>query len=269
MRGGAQSHLMCGADGNFYIVKFQNNPQHPRILTNEWLATRLASYIGLPVPVAEIVEVSEWLVNETPELHVQLASQKVPCSAGLQFGSRYIVDPREGHVLEYLPESLLMHPSGEVRNPEIFAGTLAFDKWCCNTDSRQIIYWKRTRERKYTGALVDQGHCFNGGEWSFPDSLLRGMFGASAVYSGVIGWDSFQPWLSRIENLDPNVVWALTKYLPPEWYEHDTPALNELVESLLSRRKLVRELIEGLRSSSRNPFDNWKNEKKLPALVRR
>ena len=259
---------MCGADENFYIVKFQNNPQHPRILVNEWLATRLAGYIGLPVPVAEIVEVSEWLIGETPELHIQLASQKVPCVAGLQFGSRYIVDPHEGHVLEYLPESLLLHQSGEVRNPEVFAGALVFDKWCCNTDSRQIIYWKRTRERKYTGALVDQGHCFNAGEWNFPDSPLRGMFATSAVYSGVIGWDSFQPWLDRIESLDPAVIWALIKYLPSEWYEHETQALHELVENLLRRRKLVRELIESLRASSRNPFQNWKDEKKLPALVR-
>ena len=47
MRGGAQSQLMRASDGYFYIVKFQNNPQHPRILANEILATRLADQIGL------------------------------------------------------------------------------------------------------------------------------------------------------------------------------------------------------------------------------
>ena len=35
MRGGAQSHLMLGADENLYVVKFQNNPQHLRVLANE------------------------------------------------------------------------------------------------------------------------------------------------------------------------------------------------------------------------------------------
>jgi len=269
MRGGAQSHLMRGADGNFYVVKFQNNPQHARILANEWLATRLAGYIGLPVPVAEIVEVSDWLIQETAELHVQLASKKVPCAPGLQFGSRFIVDPRDGHVLEYMPDSLLMHDSGGVRNPEVFAGALAFDKWCCNTDSRQVIYWKRTRERKHTAALVDQGHCFNAGEWNFPDSPLRGIFSSNAVYTGVIGWDSFEPWLSRIEKLDPNAVWDIAQYVPAEWYEHDTAALQQLLEKLLQRRERVRELIEGFRFSSRNPFQNWSNEKKRPSLVRR
>jgi hypothetical protein len=31
MRGGAQAHLLEADDGDYYIVKFQNNPQHRRI----------------------------------------------------------------------------------------------------------------------------------------------------------------------------------------------------------------------------------------------
>ncbi len=34
MRGGAQSHLMLGSDGHLYVVKFQNNPPHIRVLAN-------------------------------------------------------------------------------------------------------------------------------------------------------------------------------------------------------------------------------------------
>lgn len=61
MRGGAQSHLMRCADGHYYVVKFQNNPQHRRILVNELLGTRLAARLGLPtVPVA-IIDVPEEL----------------------------------------------------------------------------------------------------------------------------------------------------------------------------------------------------------------
>src|SRR6202008_1903667 len=90
MRGGAQSHLMRCEDGHFYVVKFQNNPQHLRVLANELLATRLAEAVGLPVPATKVVEVSEWLVAHTPELRMQLggaASEKSPaCKAGFQFG---------------------------------------------------------------------------------------------------------------------------------------------------------------------------------------
>src|SRR5437660_8820231 len=41
MRGGSQAHLLAASDGNLYITKFQNNPQHVRILASEFLATRL------------------------------------------------------------------------------------------------------------------------------------------------------------------------------------------------------------------------------------
>ena len=46
MRGGAQSHLMRCSDGNYYVVKFQNKPQHRRILVNELLGTKLAARLA-------------------------------------------------------------------------------------------------------------------------------------------------------------------------------------------------------------------------------
>src|SRR5271168_1369534 len=126
MRGGAQAHLMRCADGNFYVVKFLNNPQHLRVLANELLATRLAERVGLPVPAVEVIEVRDWLVEHTPELSFELGPRTVQCQAGLQFGSRYVVAPPwDGQVLDYLPVEML----GRVRNLETFAGILALDKW--------------------------------------------------------------------------------------------------------------------------------------------
>ena len=61
MRGGAQGQLMLGADGHVYVVKFQNNPQHTRVLANELIAARLARTLGFTVPETEIVELSPWL----------------------------------------------------------------------------------------------------------------------------------------------------------------------------------------------------------------
>jgi glutathione synthase/RimK-type ligase-like ATP-grasp enzyme len=47
------------SDQAYYVVKFQNNPQGVRILANELLGTRLAARMGLPTPVAAVVEVHE------------------------------------------------------------------------------------------------------------------------------------------------------------------------------------------------------------------
>src|SRR5438270_7278259 len=114
MRGGAQAHLMRADDGHFYVVKFQNNPQHLRVLANEYLATRLAEALGLPVPATEVVEVNEWLISNTPELEIETAGTSVRCHAGLQFGARYVCTPAEGQVFDYLPESML----AKVKNVE-------------------------------------------------------------------------------------------------------------------------------------------------------
>src|ERR1700740_540993 len=89
MRGGAQSHLMRCSDGHYYVVKFQNNPQHRRVLVNELLGTRMASRLGLPTVPAAVVQVNADLIRLTPELCIELPRSRTPCQPGLQFASRY------------------------------------------------------------------------------------------------------------------------------------------------------------------------------------
>src|ERR1700729_3230287 len=125
MRGGAQSQLMLGADGKLWVVKFQNNPQHLRVLANELIATRLAQAAGLTVPPSDVVEVTEWLISNTAGMHIELAHrQSEKCRAGLQFGSQFVGGLIPGQVVDYLPEQQL----SEVRNLSEFAGMLALDK---------------------------------------------------------------------------------------------------------------------------------------------
>jgi len=256
MRGGAQGHLMRCDDGHYYVVKFRNNPQHERVLANEFLATRLAERVGLPVPVAEVVEVREWLVEHTSELTIVLGSQAIRCEAGLQFGSRFVVSPVEGQVFDYLPPEMLER----VRNLQTFAGILALDKWTCNADGRQAAFWRKMRERKYSAAFIDQGYCFNAGEWTFPDFPLRGVYPRNEVYAAVRGWASFEPWLSRIERLEEDWVWEIAQVIPPSWYGDSWDELEALVRRLIERRELVRELIQAFRMSPRRPFPEWRED---------
>ena len=253
MRGGAQGHLMRCSDGQFYVVKFRNNPQHLRVLTNEMLATRLAERAGLPVPGTEVVEVGDWLVEHIAELSIPLAHNTIPCQAGLQFGSRYAVNPLEGQVFDYLPVEMF----GLVRNLEAFAGMLVVDKWTGNANGRQAAFWRKLRDRKYTAAFIDQGYCFNAGEWTFPDYPLRGVYARNEAYEGVRGWELFEPWLSRIERMEEDAVWTLAGEIPPEWYGGEWDELEELVRALIGRRGVVRELIEAFRASPRRPFPAW------------
>ncbi len=258
MRGGAQAHLMRARDGHYYVVKFQNNPQHLRVLPNELLATRLAERIGLPVPVTEVVEVGAWLIANTPELRVETGGDPVPCAAGLQFGARYVCDPAQAQIFDYLPDSL-MH---KVRNLAAFAGMLALDKWLGNANGRQAVFWKKPKEQKYNVSFIDQGYCFNAGEWDFPDSALRGIYARNCVYEQIRGWESFSPWLQLIEDFDPGTIEEIAGAIPPEWTGHDWQALGKLVEAIVDRRRKVRELIAAFRDSSRKPFPAWGMEER-------
>jgi len=260
MRGGAQGHLMLGADGHAYVVKFQNNPQHLRVLVNELVATKLASAIGLTAPACDVVEVTDWLVENTAELDLDFGARRERCRAGHCFGSRLVGGLMPGHLLDYLPEEQL----NEVRNLQEFAGVLALDKWTCNTNGRQAVFSRKAREKRYTATFIDYGYCFNAGEWVYRDSPLRGVYARNAVYRSVRGWESFEPWLSRIEKLAPEAVWAIAEMVPPEWYGSDVGAIEALVEQLLKRRSQVRELIDAFRESARDPFPNWgKSEERL------
>src|SRR5229473_7353184 len=158
MRGGAQSQLMRCSDGCYYVVKFQNNLQHRRILVNELLGTRLAGRLGLPITPAEIIHVSEELIRLTPELCMEMPRTRVPCQAGLQFGSRYPGDPRRLTLHDFLPDERLR----AVENLCDFAGMLVFDKWTCNTNGRQTLFFREEQD-----AAVPRGNDRGeGGRWS-------------------------------------------------------------------------------------------------------
>ena len=123
----------------------------------------------------------------------------------------------------------------------------------------RLRFGTRLRERKLTASFIDQGYCFNAGEWSFPDAPLRGVFGRNDVYASVTGWESFEPWISRIENFSESLLWPIAQQVPPEWYDDEHDELDRLLSTLLDRRRKVRDLILEFKNSSRNPFPNWRS----------
>jgi HipA-like kinase len=258
MRGGAQAHLLRCREENskdaYYVVKFQNNPQHTRVLVNELLGTRLARRLGLPAAMPAVVEVRAELIDRTEELCMQLGRGRAPCAPGLQFGSRYPGDPAETVVHDFLPEE----PLRELENLGDFSGILVFDKWTCNTNGRQTIFLRGAARTRYQALMIDQGFCFNAGEWNFPDAPLRGLYARNRVYESVRGMESFEPWLDRLERgITEAVLDELASEIPPAWYGFDTDPLYQMLEQLLRRRKCVPDLLLEAKKSYRQPFPNW------------
>lgn len=219
------------------------------------LASNLGQRVGLPVPQVAVIDVSDWLIQNTPELRIELAGHTMPCSSGLQFGSRFVTNPLEGQVFDYLPESMV----SQLSNVADFARGLVLDKWTSNADGRQAVFFKKPRARMYRAAFIDHGYCFNAHEWTFPDHALHGVYYRNYVYRDVTGWESFEPALSRAERMTWYDLWQCAADIPRAWYGNDTYGLRRLIESLYERRSTIRALIEQFRDSSRDPFPNWKD----------
>ena len=109
-----------------HITEFstlQNNPQHLRVLANEMFATRLGLWLGLPMPRVEVIEVSDWLITNTPDMRVDMGGLAKPCSSGSQLASLH--PDIETPVFDYLPENLLT----QVTNLRDYARCVVLDKW--------------------------------------------------------------------------------------------------------------------------------------------
>ncbi len=256
MRGASRPHLVLCDDGESYVVKFRDNPQHVRVLANEMLAARLAALIGLPVPPAAFVEIPTALVRQSPpqDLSNPLNTTKHDCGPGLHFGSRYPGPAGEAQVVDFLPDRLLRR----VANLEsVFTGALVFDKWTCNCDGRQVVFQRSAVDAAYSAWLIDHGFCFNDGEWNFPDNPLRGLYPRRLVYEGVRDLQSFEPFLSTIENLETAALEECVEGIPEEWCDDAPEQLHELARQLYERRRGLRQALIDAKNSAWHPFPNW------------
>ena len=265
MRGGAQAHLLEADDGHSYIVKFQNNPQHRRILVNEWIAGEILSHLRIATPEQEIVSVSAEFLERNPDIRLQSGTRQIAVEPGRHFGSRHPGTPISTAIYDFIPDALL----GQVANAEQFLASLVFDRWTANADARQSIFFRAQlndwlaqpgippRQLGFVALMIDHGFAFNGPHWDFPESAITGLYTRRVVYSKVRSLDDFEPWLSRVRSFPEEVLDRALRRIPPEWVGEDERALEGMLERLLDRRARIPELLLGCRNAKGNPFPLW------------
>ena len=107
MRGGAQAHLLECDDGCFYITKFVNNPQHRRILVNEWISSVFLKFLEISAPDVAVVNLSQAFLEENTDVYLQLGSRRQTVEPGWHFGSCHPGDPSKMTVYDFVPDTLL------------------------------------------------------------------------------------------------------------------------------------------------------------------
>lgn len=255
LTGKTQAHLMRASDGYLYITKFSNNPLGIRVLASEFLATKIGHFLGLPMPEVALIEVPDLLIESTPGLQMEMQDQAiVRCAQGTHLAVRYAGDVWKDRIFDHVPATMFHR----VSNPTDFLRILPFDKWLGNCDHRQAVFVGRSGQRKYRAIFIDQHDCFDGPRWQFLDKPEYGLYGGKHVYEAVTGWRSFEPALSRIENISADDLRQLASEVPAEWYGSDQNALSSLIETLSNRREIVCNLIADSRRCSRSAFPHWR-----------
>jgi hypothetical protein len=168
-------------------------------------------------------------------------------------------------IFDFLPDKLLY----KLENRMDFLGTLVFDKWVGNADSRQAVFF-RARAKHWTplkgeapakigflAQMIDHGFAFNGPHWQFQDSPLQGLYFRTSVYDGVRSIDSFQPWLDMVEHFPIEVIDSAWKEIPGHWLERDGDELERMLETLVKRRSRVLTLIREIQRTRASAFANW------------
>jgi hypothetical protein len=261
--GSSHPSLVEASDSLLYWVKFQGNPQGSNTLVSEFIATRLAALVGLPVPCPLLIEVEQAFIDRHPAMHYP--------------HPRYgIQKPFPG------PQLAIPHVSGNdagtdearVANAVFFAGGLAFDVWTRQEDRRQAIYGKGPADQV---TFIDFGRAFA------PDALEspmefedggRAPFCSHFDYQRLTQIKDFEPWLTRIENLSKNEIAACVDGVPLEWFEvksewekyafemgdreeFDPSHLNSRVEWMFDRCRSIRCDLEAEIAASSDYFPYW------------
>jgi|ERR1035437_4560518 hypothetical protein len=239
MRGGAQAHLIEADDGYTYVVKFLNNPQGHRILTNEFIASQLMQAMALSTPVIALITLPDRPLDGAA-LHAN--GRNEPAAAGVHFGSRRPGPLATCTVYDFLPDAILP----EVLNREEFLGALVFDKWLSNADSRQAIFYKA----HITGSgvecdglahwvtqFIDNGLQFQGEDWCFRDSPVQGLYGRASVYADAGTLHQFDRWFEALFALKRELIQDIIESLPVAWVVGERSQLAKTMKVLFSRRE--------------------------------
>jgi hypothetical protein len=64
--------------------------------------------------------------------------------------------------------------------------------------------------------FLDFGYAFQV-DWNFCDAPLRGVYPGIHVYDSITEWDDFEPGISRIENIPPDMLTEFVADVPDEW----------------------------------------------------
>ena len=234
MRGASRSLLLLDQHSQPWVVKFHENPQHPNVVINEYIATRVGRRMGLTIPCSEQIWVSEELAAS---IRKWLPDSEHTYKAGLHFASQYAGGLMPGLVVDILPQPQL----AAATNLFEAAGVAVLDLWLSNTDDRQAVYVRKAGSKRYAAYWIDFGNCFGGSPWRMDDRRVGYLSSNRFPYS--FDWEDYEAWIRRAEEIPAEELQEIFEALPDTWRAGRETELSVLAKSLSARRRNLRSLV--------------------------
>jgi HipA-like kinase len=228
--------LMEAADGRTYIVKFPKRYGETALAT-EIVCLELARQMGLPVPTAKVILVSDILARHS--------GLTVGGWAGAR--SRGGVLRCLGLTLDF--EELKMAEPGKPRaaltqrTRRYLIGKVVFDILTLNLAAKPPAF--RDLNGHAEPVFMDHARCLADADWPrFLRATYWERFSLPRSANNVTSFDQLQPWIRRARNIDFDPIWELAFTLPAEWYGEERTSITSVLHKLDERaRNLLRSIV--------------------------
>ena len=234
-----QQFVLSGGLG-LCAVKFQQNPQGPRMLANEWIGYGLAGLLGIRHAPYGLVQVSTESLPDTGRLLItDDDGDEVSLLPGIHFYSKWL-EPASDLTFEDLKLAGLVSDLG------MLAGVAVLDMLVAHWDRKLgnpnlLMVREQGRASLY---LMDMGMSFGSAIWGLGDLLSPALPDTAfalpysrppdQLFSQVRSLQQFEPYLEAVGGLTRMQIQELVDGLPEEWGV--TIPLREALVDFLSIR---------------------------------
>ena len=241
--------LVKCSDGQKYVLKFFDG--NSKSLSNEFLCHKIAKAMGLTIPDAAIISITEdhaYVINSNrKELDYVLVSP------GKYFGIKFV---ENSYMLNHEIHEKLEH--SRIKNIHEVPGMIVFDlfvQYLKRPYHNALLHVLSEEKQIFEYVLIDHDQCFGGRDWD-ADSIRN--FQPSLNLNNIpwkwnffISVKPFKTYVEKLKNLDKGFFKEVIDEIPAEWKKNlkDYDALCAVLQtrdadeilSVLKRHK--RELI--------------------------
>lgn len=263
LRGGT-AHVILFSDGKKYVVKWHaSTKDRAKEAVNEYVVSKLAVHLSLPVVKFELAYIPDEFIKQTPELH----SKKYKFGSGTQIACLFIENSLDFKTLLDSPPS-----KEEVKNYDMLAGMIVFDKWVYNVDrTKSNLLLERLNEGNFYVHMIDQGKCFPGG-YNWNAKTVSQKEKEKNKYQVTYQWafsllqqEDILSFINNIYSFPNELIYEVIQSIPEDW-EVSNEERQALYNFLVEYKNLLPNVIANFIEKYQNNKWSKKDKEKMKKI---